>query len=72
MVREAGGRVTTLDGRDYSVFDKSMLASNGRVHEEMMRHIEPRVAELQEEHAGLDLQSKWFIPQGYDVKNTGH
>lgn len=28
MVEEAGGRVTTMDGKPYSVFDRSLLASN--------------------------------------------
>lgn len=28
IVEEAGGRVTTMDGQPYSVFDRSLLASN--------------------------------------------
>src|SRR5580704_1892309 len=37
MVREAGGTVTDLDGLPYRPGDKSVLASNGRVHEEMRK-----------------------------------
>ena len=35
MVREAGGMVTQFDGRPYRLGDRELLASNGRVHEEM-------------------------------------
>ena len=35
IVAEAGGRVTRLDGRAYSVFDKDILASNGHLHRSM-------------------------------------
>ena len=35
LVREAGGAVTQFDGRPYRLGDRELLASNGRVHEEM-------------------------------------
>ena len=35
IVREAGGIVTDLEGRPFRPGDKTILASNGRVHEEM-------------------------------------
>jgi myo-inositol-1(or 4)-monophosphatase len=35
LVEEAGGRVSRLDGAEYSVFDKDILASNGRLHAAM-------------------------------------
>jgi myo-inositol-1(or 4)-monophosphatase len=35
LVREAGGMVTTFDGRPYRLGDRECLASNGRVHPEM-------------------------------------
>jgi myo-inositol-1(or 4)-monophosphatase len=35
VVAEAGGTVTRFDGSDYSIFDREILASNGRIHEEM-------------------------------------
>src|SRR3984885_2787083 len=35
LVREAGGTVTRFDGQPYRLGDRELLASNGRVHEEM-------------------------------------
>lgn len=37
IVREAGGRVTRLDGTKYSIFDKEILASNKRLHSVMKK-----------------------------------
>ncbi|MDX9858475.1 MAG: inositol monophosphatase family protein [candidate division Zixibacteria bacterium] len=34
-VTEAGGRVSRIDGRPYSIYDKDLLASNGRLHSAM-------------------------------------
>jgi myo-inositol-1(or 4)-monophosphatase len=39
IVEEAGGRITNFDGEPYSVFDKQTLATNGRIHDEMLRVI---------------------------------
>lgn len=36
LVREAGGRVTTYDGTDWVPGDGDLVASNGRVHEELL------------------------------------
>lgn len=44
LVREAGGRVTDLAGRSYRPGGFDMLASNGRIHEEM-RDIASEIAE---------------------------
>ena len=37
LVREAGGRVTSIDGRAYVLGDDSILVTNGRIHEELSR-----------------------------------
>ena len=37
LVEEAGGRVTDLEGQPYRLGSPSILASNGLVHEEMLR-----------------------------------
>jgi myo-inositol-1(or 4)-monophosphatase len=37
LVREAGGLVTTYDGGSFALDGRQILASNGRVHDEMMR-----------------------------------
>ena len=39
LVEEAGGRITNFEGEPYSVFDKQTLATNGHIHEEMLRLI---------------------------------
>jgi len=36
LVREAGGVVSGFDGRDYSVYEHRILASNGLIHGEMV------------------------------------
>lgn len=36
IVTEAGGRVTGYDGRPFSIYDREILATNGRIHDEMM------------------------------------
>jgi myo-inositol-1(or 4)-monophosphatase len=36
MVQEAGGTVTTMDGRPFTVWEKSILATNGALHDEML------------------------------------
>jgi myo-inositol-1(or 4)-monophosphatase len=36
IVREAGGRVTGFDGGEFRLEGRQILASNGRIHEEMM------------------------------------
>jgi myo-inositol-1(or 4)-monophosphatase len=41
IVREAGGRVTRFDGAPYSIFARDMLASNGRIHEQMTGILAP-------------------------------
>ncbi|UCE25955.1 MAG: inositol monophosphatase [Candidatus Zixiibacteriota bacterium] len=35
IVEQAGGKVTRIDGRKYSIFDKEILASNGHIHSAM-------------------------------------
>lgn len=64
MVEEAGGTVTTMDGRAFSVFDRSVLVSNGFVHQAILAQTEPATAKLQKD--GTDL-SQWFVPKGYRV-----
>jgi len=36
MVSEAGGAVTTFDGTAYDIFNHRIVASNGRIHDEML------------------------------------
>ncbi|MFH1954152.1 MAG: inositol monophosphatase family protein [Pseudomonadota bacterium] len=39
ILREAGGKLTTFEGESYSPFLKSLVASNGLIHDEMVRVI---------------------------------
>ncbi|CAD7704132.1 unnamed protein product [Ostreobium quekettii] len=66
VVEEAGGTVTTLDGLAFSVFDRSVLATNGYVHGAILEKTEPATEKLLED--GVDL-SPWFIPEGYGVRS---
>lgn len=47
MVLEAGGRVTDFKGKAFNVFDKQTLATNGLIHDDMIRVIRQRVAEVE-------------------------
>jgi len=38
ILKEAGGKVTDFFGKDYSIYDKQILATNGRkIHDEMIK-----------------------------------
>lgn len=37
IVKEAGGRVTDLHGRKYSIYGNEILASNGKIHRQMQK-----------------------------------
>lgn len=44
IVEEAGGKVTRIDGRPFSIFDNEILASNGHIHKSMKAVlVRPRV-----------------------------
>ena len=62
MVQEAGGRLETMDGQPFSVFSRSILATNGGLHEHLLKETKAKTDELRSE--GVDLSS-WFIPEGY-------
>jgi myo-inositol-1(or 4)-monophosphatase len=36
ILEEAGGRVTDFKGQPFNIYEKEILASNGRIHEEML------------------------------------
>lgn len=37
IVEEAGGRTTKVDGSRYTIYDKEILASNSKIHAQMMK-----------------------------------
>ena len=67
IVEEAGGRVSTMDGLPYSVFQRSVLVSNDAIHDALLGEMDPATGALRD--AGVDL-SPWFVPDGYGV-HTG-
>lgn len=42
IVEEAGGRVTDLEGQPFSVYQHKVLATNGKIHDEMVEVINNR------------------------------
>lgn len=36
LIEQAGGRISDFSGGEYTIYDKYLLATNGRIHEEMM------------------------------------
>ncbi len=56
-----------MDNRAFSVFERSVLVSNGALHAAVLEQTEPATADLLKR--GVDL-SPWFIPEGYRV-HTG-
>lgn len=64
IVEEAGGMVTTMRGTAYSVFERSVLVSNGSIHGEILKKTEPATDKLLADD--IDL-SPWYIPEGYSL-----
>ncbi|KAL5977217.1 hypothetical protein ACLOJK_021559 [Asimina triloba] len=64
MVEEAGGVVTCMDGKNFSVFDRSVLVSNGLLHEKLLERIGPATEQLK--NKGIDF-SLWFKPENYST-----
>ncbi|KAG6553040.1 hypothetical protein Mapa_005377 [Marchantia paleacea] len=62
IVEEAGGKVTRMDGGDFCVFDRSVLVSNGILHERLLDRISPPTEKLIND--GFDF-SQWYKPTGY-------
>lgn len=45
ILQEAGGKITDFEGRTYNVFERQTLATNGLIHNEMLRIINPALKE---------------------------
>lgn len=58
--------MTTCAGSQFSVFDRSIVATNGLIHKDILAQTEPMTTRLLED--GYDLSSKRNIPAGYKVK----
>lgn len=57
--------MTTMTGNAYSVFDRSLLASNDALHAAVKAKTEAATSKLLDE--GFDL-SPWFVPKGYGIR----
>ena len=68
LITEAGGKITTMDGKEHSVFSRSHLATNSKLHDRMMQQTKPAIEELVKN--GNDF-APWFIPDGVKFKIPG-
>lgn len=64
IVEEAGGQVTRMDGGPFTVFDRSVVVSNGHLHTDLLHQMKPVVSDLIER--GVNFE-KWFLPDGYRI-----
>ncbi|XP_075505309.1 phosphatase IMPL1, chloroplastic isoform X1 [Primulina tabacum] len=62
IVEEAGGTVSCMDGCNFSVFDRSVLVSNGILHAKLLERIGPATEKLKIK--GIDF-SLWYKPENY-------
>ena len=46
LVEEAGGTISRMDGDNYSIYDKQVIASNGQIHKEMLHYTKKTVESL--------------------------
>ncbi|KAM1917316.1 hypothetical protein ACFX13_036932 [Malus domestica] len=62
IVEEAGGKVTCMDGGKFSVFDRSVLVSNGVLHGKVLERIAPATEKLKSKEIDFSL---WYKPEDY-------
>ncbi|CAA2934398.1 phosphatase IMPL1, chloroplastic [Olea europaea subsp. europaea] len=65
IVEEAGGTVSCMDGAKFSVFDRSVLVSNGVLHAKLLERIGPATEKLKKK--GIDF-SLWYKPENYHTQ----
>ncbi|KAI7751438.1 hypothetical protein M8C21_022921 [Ambrosia artemisiifolia] len=65
IVEEAGGAVSCMDGGKFTVFDRSLLVSNGVLHSKLLERIGPATEELKGK--GIDF-SLWYKPDDYNTE----
>eukprot|EP00271_Cylindrocystis_brebissonii_P018494 TRINITY_DN5260_c1_g1_i1.p1 TRINITY_DN5260_c1_g1~~TRINITY_DN5260_c1_g1_i1.p1 ORF type:complete len:404 (+),score=53.71 TRINITY_DN5260_c1_g1_i1:56-1213(+) len=62
IAEEAGAQVSRMDGGPFTVFDRSLLVSNGALHQQMLDQTSPKTKALMEKNFDF---SYWFKPEGY-------
>ena len=65
MVKEAGGVVTDMEGGPFSVFSRTILATNGHLHPSILEQTDAKTKALRKNDVDFD---PWFIPSGYKFK----
>ncbi|KAL3616737.1 Phosphatase impl1, chloroplastic [Castilleja foliolosa] len=65
IVEEAGGTVSCMDGAKFCVFDRSVLVSNGPLHDKLLERIGPATENLKGK--GIDF-SLWYKPENYHTE----
>ncbi|XP_024974640.1 phosphatase IMPL1, chloroplastic-like [Cynara cardunculus var. scolymus] len=65
IVEEAGGTVSRMDGGKLTVFDRSLLVSNGILHAKLLEKIGIATEELKGK--GIDF-SLWYKPDDYNTE----
>jgi myo-inositol-1(or 4)-monophosphatase len=58
IVEEAGGRVTNMNGSPLDLDGAQILASNGRIHDEMLRVIAAALPEAKRRHAEMEREER--------------
>ncbi|NHZ85999.1 MAG: inositol monophosphatase [Planctomycetia bacterium] len=53
IVQEAGGTITKMDGTDYSLNRPQLLATNGKIHDEMLKITKPAIEKLMGQNIDL-------------------
>ncbi|KAK9908842.1 hypothetical protein WJX75_003615 [Coccomyxa subellipsoidea] len=66
IAREAGAKITTMDGQPFTVFSRSVLAANDGIHPAILEKTQVKTEGLM--GRGIDM-SAWFLPEGYQVSN---
>lgn len=64
IAREAGAKITTMDGQPFTVFSRSVLAANDGIHPAILEKTQVKTEGLM--GRGIDM-SPWFLPEGYQV-----
>jgi myo-inositol-1(or 4)-monophosphatase len=53
IIQEAGGNVTKMDGTKYSIHNPQILATNGKIHNEMLKITKPVIENLRRQDIDL-------------------
>ena len=53
IIQEAGGKVTKMDGSKYSIHNPQILATNGKIHNEMLKIAKPAIEDLRRQDIDL-------------------